>query len=172
MMDGDPNDPTKESWGGSFVRFTHSPKIIFDRPTTKQGTVKIYSIMEFRIKGPKIDIPSDSICIQMTLNKQTWDGFYLGDGIYAVRHATYALGTMPYTIVSDIPNFPKQNGEITIENIWPGSASETDYKLGDNWFTDKSDEEFFDKNLHGFKTVSKWRIDAMRDWAERWSWLR
>src|SRR5690606_16532063 len=39
MMDGDPNDPTKESWGGSFVKFTHSPQVIFDRPTTAQDTV-------------------------------------------------------------------------------------------------------------------------------------
>lgn len=172
MMDGDPNDPTKESWGGSFVKFKHSPQIIFDRPTTAQDTVQIYSIMEFRVKGPQIDIPSDSICMHMTINKQTWGGFYLGDGIYAVRHATYALGTMPYTIVSDIPGFPEQNGEITIENVWPGRTHETDYKLGDNWFTDKSDAALFDKNLHGFKSVSKWRIDAMRDWAKRWDWLR
>ena len=107
----------------------------------------------------------------MTINKQTWGGFYLGNGIYAVRHATYALETMPYTIVSVLPGFSTQEGEITIENIWPGRVCRTDYKLGNNWFTDKSDEDLFDKNLHGFKTVSKWRIDAMTDWAKRWSWL-
>lgn len=172
VMDGDPNDPIKESWGGSFVKFDHSPQIIFDRPTTAQDTVQIYSIMEFRVEGPVLDIPSDSICMQMTINKQTWAGFYLGEGIYAVRHATYALGTMPYTIVSEIPGFPEQNGEITIENVWPGRARNTDYKLGQHWFTDKSDEAVFDKNLHGFKTVSKWRIDVMKDWAKRWSWIR
>lgn len=79
---------------------------------------------------------------------------------------------MPYTIVSDIPGFPEQNGKITIENVWPGKTRGTDYKLGNNWFTDKSDEDLFDKNLHGFKTVSKWRNDVMRDWAKRWDWLR
>lgn len=172
LMDGDPNDPTKESWGGSFVKFSRSPQIIFDRPTTAQDTVQIYAIMEFRVKGPVVDIPSDSICMHMTINKQVWGGFYLGNGIYAVRHATYALGTMPYTIVSDIPGFPEQNGEITIENVWPGRARSTDYELGGNWFTDRSDEALFDKNLHGFKTVSKWRIDVMKDWAKRWSWIR
>jgi hypothetical protein len=172
MMDGDPNDPTKESWGGSFVKFTHSPQIIFERPTTAQDTVQIYSIMEFRVQGPKVNIPADSVCMVMTINKQTWGGFYLGDGVYAVRHATYALGTMPYTIVSDIPGFPAQTGEITVENVWPGRTRPTDYRLGDNWFTDKSDKDSFDKNLHGFKTVAKWRIDAMTDWGKRWSWLK
>ncbi len=172
MMDGNPDDPTKESWGGSFVKCTHSPQIIFDRPTTAQDTVQIYSIMEFRVKGPELEIPADSICMVMTINRQTWDGFYLGDGVYAVRHATYALGTMPYTIVSDIPDFPNQKGEITVENVWPGRQCESDFKLGDNWYTDSSDEALFHNNQHGFKTVSKWRIDAMSDWAERWSWLK
>lgn len=172
LMDGNPNDPTKESWGGSFVKFSHSPQIIFDRPTTAEDTVQIYSIIEFRVKGPNIDIPSDSICMVMTINKQTWGGYYLGNGTYAVRHSTYSLGTLPYTIVSDIPGFPIQEGAITIENVWPGKTNKTDFKLGNNWFTDKSDEDLFDKNLHGFKTVSKWRIDVMTDWAKRWSWLK
>lgn len=172
MMDGNPNDPIKESWGGSFTKFTHSPRIIYDRPTTAQDTVQVYSIIEFRVKGPEINIPADSACMTMTINKQTWNGFYLGDGIYVVRHSTYSLGTFPYTIVSDIPGFPNQEGEITIENVWTGKIRETDYKLGNNWFTDRDDENLFQKNLHGFKTVSKWRIDAMTDWAKRWSWLK
>lgn len=130
MMDGDPNDPAKESWGGSFVKFTHSPQIIFDRPTTAEDTVQIYAIMEFRVKCTKVNIFPDSICMTMTINKQTWSGFYLGDGVYAVRHATYALGTMPYTIVSDIPGFPEQEGKITVENIWPGRNRETDPGIG------------------------------------------
>ena len=63
MMDGNPHDPTKESWGGSFVKFTHSPQVIFNRPTTAEDTVQIYSIMEFRVKGPKVDIRDDSVCM-------------------------------------------------------------------------------------------------------------
>lgn len=89
MMDGDPDNPMRESWGGSFAPLTHSPRVIIDHPTTAADTVPIYSIMEFRIKGPKIDIPADSICITLTIGKQQWGGYYLGNGKYAVRHATY-----------------------------------------------------------------------------------
>lgn len=172
LMDGNPNDPTKASWGGSFVPFTHSPQILFDRPTTALDTVQIYSIITFRVKGPEVNIPADSVCMTLTINKQTWGGYYLGDGVYAVRHATYALGTMPYTIVSEVPGFPTQQGEITIENVWPGKTRSTDFPFGKHWFTDKSDIDLFDKNYHGFKTVSRWRIDAMTDWGKRWSWLK
>lgn len=172
LMDGNPDDPEKESWGGSFVKFTHSPHILFDRPVTARDTAQIYSIMEFRMKGPVIDIPADSICLTLTIGKQTWGGYYLGDGVYAVRHATYYLGTLPYTIVSDIPGLPDQEGAVTIENVWPGRVRDTDYPLGNNWFTDRSDEDLFQNNHHGAKTVLKWRPAAMRDWGERWSWLK
>lgn len=51
----------------------------------------------------------------------------------AERHP-YALGTMPYTIVSDIPGFPTQQSEIMIENVLPAKMRETDFKLGDQTF--------------------------------------
>ncbi|HEX8014822.1 MAG TPA: DUF1593 domain-containing protein [Flavobacterium sp.] len=34
MMDGNPNDPTRESWGGSFEKFSHSPRVIYNDITT------------------------------------------------------------------------------------------------------------------------------------------
>lgn len=34
MMDGDPNDPMRESWGGSFESFDYSPRVVYDRVTT------------------------------------------------------------------------------------------------------------------------------------------
>jgi hypothetical protein len=39
MMDGDPNDPVKESWGGSFEKFDQSSRVHFDRNTTLADTV-------------------------------------------------------------------------------------------------------------------------------------
>lgn len=172
MMDSDPNDPTKESWGGSFVKFNHSPRVVFDRTVTEKDTAQIYSIIEFHIKGPKINVPADSVCMTLTIGNQTWGGYYLGDGLYSIRYSTYALGTLPYTIVSDIPGFPNQTGAITIENTWPSKTRKTDYKLGNYWFTDRDDNDLMENKLHGSKTVSKWRIDAMTDWGKRWSWLK
>lgn len=172
MMDGNPHNPYKESWGGNFKRISYSSHIVFDRETSAQDTVPVYSLIEFRIKGPVVDIPADSICLTLTIGKQNWGGYYLGNGIYAVRHSTYYLGTLPYTIVSDIPDFPSQKGEITIENIWPGKRNVTDYPLGKNWFTDRGDARLCENNCLGSKTVSKWRNLIMEDWGKRWSWLK
>lgn len=173
MMDGNPSDPAKESWGGSFERCTHSSRAVFHRPATAKDTAQIYSIIEFHVKGPvRKDIPVDSACITLTIGKQKWDGYYLGKGNYVVRHSTYYLGTLPYTIESDIPGFPRQQGEITIENIWPGKHRSSDYKVGANWFTDKSDIRYFWQNLQGAQTVYRWRNDIMEDWGKRLKWLK
>ena len=155
MMHGDLNDPIAESWGGSFVRFARSPQIIFDRPATARDTAQIYSIMEFRVKGPRMDIPADSVCMTMTINKQTWGGFYFRRRYLcrAARHLRARDDALCYRLGD--PGFPEQHGEITVENVWPGRERDTDYLLGDNWFTDSSDEALFERNLHGFKTVSK-----------------
>lgn len=173
MMDGNPADPARESWGGSFEPFTHSSRIVFHRPATARDTIPVYSIIEFHVKGPVLKgFPADSACMTLTIGKQKWAGYYLGKGDYVVRHSTYYLGTLPYTIESDIPGFPRQEGAITVENKWPGKVRDTDYRLGANWYTDKSAPEYFWRNYQGAQTVYKWRKEVMEDWGKRLKYLK
>jgi hypothetical protein len=65
MMDGDPNKPTRESWGGSFEKFDRSPRVVFDRITDVKDTVAFCTVVEFHLQGPIVNIPVDSICFWM-----------------------------------------------------------------------------------------------------------
>lgn len=176
MMDGDPNDPTKESWGGSFEKFNHSPRIIYNRNTTLADTVTVYSVVEFHFKGPEIDIQPDSACFTMTIQanigEQKWDGFYLGNGDYAIKYCPKQTETLSYKITSEIPGFEEQNGQFVVNNVWPGKPGPYGYQLGRNWYTDKQDPELFDDTQQGGKTVLKWRNEALLDWGKRWKWLK
>ena len=176
MMDGDPNKPLRDNWGGSYEKLNRSSRIVYQRNTTIADTVTVYSVVEFHFKGPNANISVDSACFTMTvqagIGEQKWDGFYLGNGNYAIKYAPKRTETLTYRITSDIPGFPEQNGEFVVDNIWPGRPRPTDYKLGSNWYTDRADPELFDDIWQGAKTVLRWRNEALLDWAERWQWLQ
>ncbi|GAB3649345.1 DUF1593 domain-containing protein [Echinicola sediminis] len=176
MMDGDPMDPTRENWGGSYTKINHSPRMIFHRNTDLSDTVTVYAVLEFHFKGPELDIPVDSACFVMTvqagIGEQKWDGYYLGNGEYAVKYSPKKTETLSYKVTSDIPGFPEQSGSFVVDNVWPGIDRPTNYKLGANWYSDRSDPDLFDANWQGAKTVLKWRTEVLLDWAERWAWLK
>lgn len=173
MMDGDPADPGKESWGGSFELCTHSPRKVFYGTTSEKDTIQAYGIMELHMQGPvRNDIKPGTPCLTLDILRQKWEGYYMGNGDYMVRYSTYTYGTHPYTVTSTVDGFTTVSGSITVDKLWPGSRSATDYTVGKNWYTDRKSPELFRQDLQGAQTVYKWRADVMKDWAERWAWLK
>jgi hypothetical protein len=176
MMDGDPNNPFKESWGGSFVQFNHSPRVVYNGVTTLADTVPVYSVVELHFKGPVINISPDSACFTMAvkakIGEQKWAGYYLGNGDYAIKYSPKAAEELSYKITSPVAGFTELNGQLVVNNIWPGKPRPTDYKLGLNWYTDRPDPALFDGEQQGAQTVLKWRSAIMLNWAKRWAWLR
>ena len=176
LMDGDPNQPMRENWGGSFTPFNYSPRVIFKGTTTLADTVAFCTIVEFHFKGPKLKIPSDSVCFWMEVpykdNVQKWPGYYLGQGRYAIKYAPKQAEILNYHFTSGIPALNRQTGKLVVSNLWPGKRRKTDYPLGANWYTDKGDPNLYDGKIQGGKTISKWRTDILLDWAKRWEWLR
>ncbi|PTQ98242.1 uncharacterized protein DUF5060 [Mucilaginibacter yixingensis] len=176
MMDGNPNDPARENWGGSFEKMSRSPRYIIRKPTTNKDTAHVYSILEFHFEGPKLNIPADSACFTLTIKAgdrlQKWNGYYMGNGDYAVNYAHKQKEDITYTVTSNIPGFKAQSGALVIDNVWPGKPTANDFKLGSTWYTDKSAPELFDGGWQGAVTVRKWREAMLADWAKRWAWLK
>lgn len=175
MMEGDANTPEKPHWGGSYVPFSSSARRIFDRDLTMQDTVPVYSVVEWRYKGPVLDIPSDSACftmdVQAGIGLQSWPGYYLGKGIYSIRYSPKKAEKISYEMHSKLPGFPNRKGDFIVGNQWPGPRDGQNYPLGSHWFTDRPDSGLFCGDSQGAKTVEKWRTSFMADWAKRWSWL-
>jgi len=171
MMDGNPNDPTKECWGGSFEKINRSAKVTFNRLSTQRDTVAFCTLVSFQFKGPKINAPKDSIVFYMETpyagGAQKWGGYYLGDGLYGLHYVPKQAETIHYQITSSIPEFPKGEGTLIVTNPWPGKSNPTDFLLGPNWYSDKSDPKLYDGKIQGGKTISKWRKAVMEDWGNR-----
>ncbi len=172
MMNGDPNNPFSESWGGSFERMHESPRTVFTRNTNVNDTVAVYSVVEFHFKGPKIDKKAGTPCFTFRIDNQNWKGDYLGNGIYGVKYAAKSPAILHYETSSEIKELDGLKGTFVVSELWPGSSTVDGYKLGNNWYTDKKDKNLFEGKWQGTKTVSKWRNKVLSDWGMRWNWLK
>lgn len=176
LMDGDPGNPLKESWGGSFEKLERSPRVVYDRLTTAADSVAFCTVVEFHFRGPELPIPPDSACFWLKTgyrnSVQRWPGYYLGNGNYSVRYIPKQAETIKYELTSEISNFPTGDGQLTVTNRWPGKENVEDYSLGSNWYSDRTDPTLYHGRIQGGKTVSKWRQQVLLDWAKRWHWLK
>ncbi|GHB84736.1 nucleoside hydrolase-like domain-containing protein [Persicitalea jodogahamensis] len=172
LMKGNPDTPTGESWGGSFTPIDRSSRAIFERNTTTADTVATYSVVEWRFKGPKLAIPTDSACFTLDISGQLWPGYYLGEGRYGVRYSPKQVEVGSYTTHSSISELDGQKGKYVSVAPWPGKRGPNDYVLGRNWYGDRTEPELFLGTQQGAKTVSKHREEFLMDWAKRWEWLK
>lgn len=172
VMNGNPEDPLGESWGGSFTQINHSARVIFDRNTTTSDSVVAYGVVEWKFKGPEIDIPQDSACFSIEISNQVWPGYYLGVGTYAVRYSSKTPETCTYLTASDISELNGLTGQFVSIAPWPGNPGPDDYRLGSSWYSDRPEPTLFLGVQQGARTVSKHRVAFLSDWANRWEWLK
>lgn len=172
LIKGNPNNPAAESWGGRYTPIAYSSRTIFDRNTTKADSFPAYGVIEWRFKGPKLPISMDSACFTVEIQKQEWPGYYLGDGLYAVRYSSKKPEVCAYITHSKIRELDGQTGEYRSTAPWPGKRTKDDYSLGKNWFGDLPDSEYFLAGQQGARTISKHRAEFLSDWAKRWAWLK
>lgn len=172
LIQGNPNNPQGESWGGQFVPIRRSSRTIFERNTTTADSIPAYGVVEWRFKGPKLNISPDSACFTLEIQKQEWPGYYLGNGVYAVRYSSKKPEVSNYIIHSKIAELDGQKGAYISTAPWPGKPSKDDYLLGKNWYGDMPNPELFLGEQQGARTVSKHREAFLTDWAKRWAWLK
>lgn len=176
LMDGNPDDPTRESWGGSFENFTRSSRIVLNRVSNITDSVAFCTLVEFNLKGPKLNIPTDSVCFIMETaygnSVQRWPGYYLGNGRYGLKYVPKQAETLTYRFTSTIPDLNFGEGKLVVTNLWPGKVNSTDYILGKNWYTDRGAADLYEGKIQGGKTLSKWTQEILADWGKRWNWLK
>jgi hypothetical protein len=172
LMNGDPNDPTSESWGGQFTKIKASPRHILIGNSNAVDTVAAYDVLEWHFTGPKLQIPADSICFTLEIQNQKWPGFYLGNGVYAARYSSKKPESGKYVTHSSISELDNLRGQYISTAPWPGKPDKNDYKLGPNWYGDQPHPALFLKDQQGARTISKFRTDYLTDWAKRWAYIK
>ncbi len=167
FLKGNPENPLDDSWGGRFEKVYNRPEAYFDRDTTIDDKVEIFTVIEYTFKGPSIEIDDmDRSAFMMKVREQFFEGFYVGNGIYKIRFMPKSMGVFEYEIISDIKELTIHKGAFTSIGENKENRSEQGQHLT-NWYSDILEEEYRDGYICGGKSVSNHRKEYLDDFARR-----
>ncbi len=164
LLGKSPEDPSSQSWGGSFVRAWDRPRYTFEHLPTVDDTVETFAIIEI-IRRINCDTTPDSKSY-LIIDKQRFEGFVDMSGN---RHFIFSPKTAKkwnYTIESTVPELNNQKGSFTSYRPNPEQANHPSGQY-ENWWTDNPDPAFAEGVHQGAKTISRWRKEFLSDFAQR-----
>jgi len=97
---------------------------------------------------------------------QTFEGFYTGNGEYRIRFVPKETGDFEFVLRSEIPELNGITGVLRAVAEIPENRSTTGGDLT-NWWSDDLSPEYAEGAHSGAKTVSRWRVDYLTDFAAR-----
>ncbi|MCM1557134.1 MAG: DUF1593 domain-containing protein [Anaeroplasma bactoclasticum] len=172
FLNGVPEDPTKESLGGSFVQVYHRPERTYDRDTTIKDIVEIFEVIEYIFKGPILrEYDENKSYFKMIVRNQEFEGFYVGNGEYRIRFMPKSLGVFEYKIKSEIEELNHHKGAFTaipessIHRLPKGQNLK-------NWWADKLDDEFREGVIDGAKSLNQYRKEFLDSFSKRFKRLK
>lgn len=164
LLRGTPHEPTWPGWGGRFVRAWDRPYARFDRLTDAGDRIEVFGILELVLPlGPDAPAAPEA---RLVVTNQSLIGHPDGQGNLRFRFCPRDPKVFTYEIRSNVPRLDGRRGEITA--FLPESAVALNPSARHpNWWTDDPSPAMAEGIHHGAKSVSQWREDYLRDFAER-----
>lgn len=164
LLHGTPNDPTQPGWGGQFVRVWDDRRTVFDHLTTATDKAEAFGLVEFVLPVPEGFTAQNHAT--MILDKRipaigTRDGKVL-----RFRFSPRDAKVWPFVIESDFAPLNGQTGAFSAE-LPALDKTQTASTRHPTWWIDDQSPESTEGIQRGAKTVNRWRVDFLRDFAER-----
>jgi hypothetical protein len=164
LLKGTPDDPSRPGWGGSFVRAWERPRSRFERMTTNADRIEVFGILELALPmGPDIPVQPEAV---LAVENQRLSGHAPGDGTMRFRFCPKAAKGYGFKLGSNVPELDGKAGGITAFMPSPDMARHPSAKHP-HWWTDDPSLDVAEGSHSGAKTVSRWREDFLRDFAQR-----
>jgi hypothetical protein len=150
------DDPSKPGWGGRFVRVWDRTST-FTRLTSEADRVEAFGVTEFALPVPpghRARVLFDNRVPVDAVNER---------GALRFRFSPRDAKPWTYRIESDFPGLDAKTGAFTAvaPSLKPASSRHP------NWWTDDPDPAAAEGIHAGAKSVSRWRVEFLRDFAAR-----
>ena len=152
VLGDDPENPAKnKSWGGRFVR-------AWDRPFT------LFDHAEIRYHTPS-PAPANATAA-LVADRQSFPGSKDNVGTWHFLFSPKEAKSWRYKISSTSPDLEGRTGAFT--SYWPAPdlAAKPSSKYP-NWWTDNPDPALAEGEHEGARTISKYRVEFLSDFAAR-----
>ena len=160
LLNGDPSKPQLGGWGGQYVRAWARPHKVFHRLTNESDTIEEFGIFELVL--PFENANKDSYA-NMNIGNQSLAGYIANDQV-RFRFSPKAAQVFSYKIVSSDDALDGAKGGLTATATEPGQK--IDRHLS-HWWVDNPAPAVKEGKHIGAKTVNRWRIEYLQDFAQR-----
>jgi len=165
LLRGDPDDPTRPSWGGQFVRLWGHRTTVFEGWTNGEDSAEVFGITEFVVPMPQGW--GDHHWAQMIFDEsQPSSQAWVTEDTLRFRFAPRDAKLWPYRVESNHPSFQGVEGAFTAQA--PSLARTRDTAAHHpQWWIDDPDPAVREGVHPGARSVSQWRAAFLKDFAER-----
>ncbi len=164
LLSGTPEDPTRPSWGGRYVRAWPRPRLVVSgRPARVTDEIEQFGVLELIFPplgrpGLSASLLVDGQPFPASIDEAT--------GAARLRFMPKEAKRWRYEIESVAAELDGQQGGFTSRRPSPRRAEEPDPRLP-NWYTDDPSPDWSEGPHLGAKTVSRWRAHFLSDFAHR-----
>ena len=155
------SDLDVDGWGGRFVRAWDGRVTTFNRLTTPADAVEIFSVVEFALPLPAGMTRAHSA--RVVFDNRIPAAVVNDGATLRFRFSPRDAKVWPYVIRSDFAALDGAKGEFTAFALRGGPAS----ARHPNWRTDDPAPAVAEGVHAGARTVSRWREEFLRDFADR-----
>jgi pectate lyase len=165
LLRGVSEDPSQPGWGGKFVPIWGGRKTTFDRLTTEADTAEVFGVTEFVL--PKPEGFSAQNTATMIFDRGVPASAGVNEGkVLRFRFSPRDAKVWSYVIKSDFAGLDGRSGTFTAAPP-PVERTGKPSTVHPNWWIDDPDPTAAEGVHPGAKSVSQWREDFLRDFAER-----
>jgi hypothetical protein len=164
LLHGTPEDPRSPSWGGSFVPAWENRKTVFEKWTTEEDEVEVFGVVEFALPVPAG--MTSTHAAQVVFDNRVPVAVFNDGRRLRFRFSPRDAKVWTYVMHSDFPGLNGRAGRFTAVSPGPAKVRQVS-RRHTHWWTDDQDPALAEGIHAGARTVSRWRVEFLSDFAAR-----